>query len=170
MDDAGTTHPLMGALPQKLIKDALGEDHRKPVEIDLEVDGQVAALKVGDQPLLDPGPGEEQVLGSLDLGFRKGSPILLFHQVLRLPDGDGRWPPVKRLRLIGREGGRILDGLAKERRVGFVGLSAHGFARDGSHAAWVRAESATKPPPGASASPGAALKPEYTQAEGPFAS
>jgi hypothetical protein len=71
MDDAGTADAAAGALGEKFVAKLGGEDDGQAMEVQLQFRFDGTTLEVGEDALLDPGPGEEQEFLGLYLRLRK---------------------------------------------------------------------------------------------------
>jgi len=69
VDDLGAANAPAGAVIQEFPAELFGEDRGQTVKIQLQPPGNGTTLEVRQDPLLDPGPGKEEILVGLDLVF-----------------------------------------------------------------------------------------------------
>jgi len=99
MDDAGTADAATGALGEKFVAKLGGEDDGQAMEVQLQFRFDGTTLEVGEDALLDPGPGEEQEFLGLYLRLRQQG-LFFLAQILGLLDGVGWRPPAPGFRAI----------------------------------------------------------------------
>lgn len=73
MHDEGAPYPSKSAILQELVKNTFGMGHCQAVEIEFQLDRDMAALQFRQQTLLNPGAGEQQKLAGFYLGFRQSN-------------------------------------------------------------------------------------------------
>jgi hypothetical protein len=96
------------------------------VQVQLQIDIDVAALQIGEKPFLDPGPGELQIFVALHLRLRQTEALVPFPEMGGLLDGARRGSAPERLRPVRVQDLGVRDRLSEQARFGLVELLGHG--------------------------------------------
>jgi len=120
VDDTGAAHPQSGAVAQEFLEDLFGVRHGQSMKVELQLDVQVSALEIGEQPFLNAWTGEFQILMAFHLGFGHNGPIAPLAQMSRLVNRVRGRAALEGFGKIGVQGFGIRNRVPEEKGFRFV--------------------------------------------------